>query len=99
VLPGEYGKPRPAVVVQADRFSDDFDSILVCPFTTDLTPHSVARVPVAAGSRTGLVSRSHVMVDKLSVLPRMKVSRVIGRVDETVLDHLNSSLSNFLDLP
>lgn len=98
VAPGDYGKPRPAVVVQADGFLDDFDSILVCPMTSDSTSHSVARIAVAPTSTTGLVSYSNIMIDKLSVIAKAKISRVVGRLDEATLEHLDSSLSIFLDL-
>jgi mRNA interferase MazF len=57
-IAGDYGKPRPAVVVQADRFLDDFESILVCPMTSDATPHSVARIPVPHSPQTGLLTQS-----------------------------------------
>ncbi|MGH6904039.1 MAG: type II toxin-antitoxin system PemK/MazF family toxin [Geminicoccaceae bacterium] len=34
-LPGDYGKPRPAVVVQSDWLNQsDCSSIVVCPMTS-----------------------------------------------------------------
>jgi mRNA interferase MazF len=98
VVPGDYGKPRPAVVVQADRFFDDFDSILVCPMSSDTTAHSVARVPVAPMLSTGLIANSNIMIDKLTVVAKVKVSRIIGRLDEATLERFDSSLLMFLDL-
>ena len=97
-IPGGYGKPRPAVIVQADRFSDDFESILVCPVTSNVTPHSVARIPVAPSPRTGLMFDSNIMVDKLSVIAKTKISRVVGRLDESILKRVDSSLAEFLGL-
>ena len=97
-LSGGYGKPRPAVVVEADRFLEDFESLLICPMTSDSASHSVARIPVAPTSSTGLTSRSSIMIDKLTVVAKSKVSRVIGRLDEGTLERLDSSLSTFLDL-
>ncbi len=97
-IPGDYGKPRPAVVVQANRFSDDFESILVCPMTSDSAPHSVARIPVTPSPETGLKSASNIMVDKLSVIAKAKVSRVAGRLEQSILERLDSSLAEFLGL-
>lgn len=97
-LPGDYGKPRPAVVVQADEFHDDFDSVLIYPFTTDLTSHSVARILVSPAPETGLTLPSHIMVEKLTVVARSKISQVIGRLGEHLIERLNSSLSSLLDL-
>jgi len=42
-LPGAYGKPRPAVVVQADRFNH-LGSIIFLPFTSDLLPAEIFRM-------------------------------------------------------
>jgi len=97
-LAGEYGKPRPAVVVQADRFLNDFESILVCPMTSDATAHSVARIPVPHSPNTGLRAQSQIMIDKASAIPKSKVSGVIGRLDAITLERLDWSLSTFLDL-
>lgn len=46
-LPGDYGKPRPAIVVQGDALTEeDRGSVVVCPLTTTLTGTSSFRVPV-----------------------------------------------------
>ena len=43
VLPGDYGKPRPAITVQSDLLNtEDPASYLVCPLTTTLPPISSA---------------------------------------------------------
>jgi mRNA interferase MazF len=47
------GKPRPAVIVQDDRF-DANDSILVCPLTTDSTSAPIFRLPIQPSTRSGL---------------------------------------------
>ena len=31
VVPGDYGKPRPAVVIQTDLVNDTHSSVVVCP--------------------------------------------------------------------
>ena len=33
---GDYGKPRPAVIVQTDAFPESHASIVVCPMTSEL---------------------------------------------------------------
>lgn len=79
-LPGDYGKPRPALVVQTDLL-DGLDSLVVCPVTSDLRPAEF-RVTVEPGASSGLRARSQIMVDKLSTLPRTKVGEAFGRLDE-----------------
>jgi len=35
-MQGDYGKPRPALVVQCNELNDEHTSITVLPFTSDL---------------------------------------------------------------
>ena len=59
---GYAGKPRPAIIVQDDRF-DGTESVTVCVFTTDETEAPLFRVPIAPSARNGLREASRVMVD------------------------------------
>lgn len=79
-LQGDYGKPRPALVVQSDLLTD-LDSVVLCPITSDLR-NAVFRVTVEPNTANGLRTLSQVMVDKLSTLPRTKVSEPFGHLDE-----------------
>jgi mRNA interferase MazF len=97
-LPGEYGKRRNAVVIQADPFIADFPSVLVCPITSSPLAHSVARVPVAATPENGLSMDMALMVDKIAAMPAIRIVRTLGRVDESVLARLNISLATLLGI-
>ena len=50
---GDYGKPRPAVVVQADRLGDT-DSVLVCQMTSSQRAALIYRLMVEPATGTGL---------------------------------------------
>ncbi|WP_298292997.1 type II toxin-antitoxin system PemK/MazF family toxin [Thiomonas sp.] len=78
-LQGDYGKPRPALVVQSDLLID-LDSVVVSPVTSDLR-NAAFRVTVEPTPINGLRALSQVMVDKLSTLPRTKLSEPFGRLD------------------
>lgn len=55
---GPYtGKPRPAVVVQADLFTPTHASVTVCPITSDCVDAPLFRVTLPPGSRTGYRAR------------------------------------------
>jgi mRNA interferase MazF len=95
-LPGDYGKRRSAVVVQSDLFAPDFSSVLICPFTSDSLQHSVARIAVAPTPQNGLPSVASLMVEKIAAIPRARVFRSVGRLDETTLQQLDASLSLML---
>jgi mRNA interferase MazF len=61
---GDYGKPRPAVVIQTDHLMET-DSVLVCLLTATIRQASLYRLPLPAEKETGLVRPSQVMVDKI----------------------------------
>ena len=79
-LQGEYGKPRPALIVQSDLLND-LESVVLCPVTSDLR-NAMFRVIVEPNPVNGLRTLSQVMVDKLSTLPRTKISDPFGHLDD-----------------
>lgn len=95
---GSYtGKPRPALIVQDDAFMER-DSITLCPLTTDPADAPVFRIPVEPSSRNGLTSRSWLMVDKLSTVPRERLGSRIGQLEDDLQLRLNRSILVFLGL-
>ncbi|MEM6603541.1 MAG: type II toxin-antitoxin system PemK/MazF family toxin, partial [Pseudomonadota bacterium] len=55
---GDYGKPRPAVVVQSDLFNDTHASILVALITSDLHDAPLFRLDIEPSEENGLLSKS-----------------------------------------
>lgn len=94
---GYAGKPRPAVVVQDDRF-DATASVTLCVFTTDETEAPLFRLLVAPSDRNGLRSASRLMVDKLTTVSRERLGERIGRLDEGDVVRLNRAILVFLGL-
>ena len=85
-LQGDYGKPRPAVILQSDLITaEESDSVMVCPMTTDLSSMREFRVRVDPSSLNGLRAQSEVMVEKLAGVPRRRLREVIGRLDADAL--------------
>lgn len=76
---GYAGKPRPAVIVQDDRF-DATASITVCVFTTDETEAPLFRLPAAPSERNRLQSVSRLMADKLTTVSKQRLGERIGRL-------------------
>jgi mRNA interferase MazF len=91
------GKPRPAVIVQDDRF-DATSSIVVCPLTTDVTPAPMFRLPVSPGARTGLREPCRLMVDKLTAVPKVRLGKRIGALESSEVKALNRAVFVFLGL-
>lgn len=91
------GKPRPAVIVQDDRF-DANDSVVVCPLTTDPTPAPIFRIPVQPNSRNGLKTPCRMMVDKVTAVPRNRLGTLVGSLGSDDMRRLNRAVFVFLGL-
>ena len=95
---GDYaGKPRPAVVVQDDRF-DATASLTICVFTTDPTDAPLFRLSVVPDERNGLRTPCRLMVDKITTVPKSKIGSRVGRLDDEDLIRLNRAILVFLGL-
>ena len=94
---GDYGKPRPALIVQADAFNLH-PSVTVLPLTSEVHDTPLFRVTVQPGKSTGLRKVSQVMVDKTTTVPRAKVGQRIGRVDADTLRAIDQAMRGFVDL-
>jgi mRNA interferase MazF len=91
------GKPRPAVVLQDDRF-DATESITVCAITTDPTEAPLFRILIAPNERNGLNALSRLMVDKITTVPKNKLRQRIGRLDAKDMKRVNRAILIFLGL-
>lgn len=97
-LAGEYGKPRPAVVVQSDAFRA-LPSVTVLPMTSEIIAAAIAtRVLLEPTPENGLRKQSQVMIDKANTLPRARTGAVIGRLASTDLSKIDRALATFLGL-
>lgn len=94
-ISGAYGKPQPAVVVQANTYLA-LGSVTFLPLTTEILPHQVFRVSVAATTANCLRAESQVMADKCTTLPVSKIGKVFGRLDDADMDRVNRALAVFL---
>lgn len=89
-------KPRPAVVIQDDRF--DTDSVTVCPFTTDPTEAPLFRLSIAPSPTNGLCEASRLMVDKLTTVRRSRLGDRLGVLDDADIVRLNRAMVVFLGI-
>ena len=96
VIAGDYGKPRPAIVVQTDSLRG-LESVIICPLTTDVQD-AAFRVIVEPDEINGLEQRSQVMVEKLTALSLRRCGRVIGRVSPDVMLQVDDALAAVVGL-
>ncbi len=94
---GDYGKPRPALVVQSDLF-DTLSSVTLCLITSTLLDAPVFRITVDTSPENGLRRISQIEVDKIMTVPRERVGGVIGRLDDATMLKVNRSLAVFVGI-
>jgi len=91
------GKPRPAVIVQDDRF-DTAESLTVCLFTSNQMDAPLFRLAVEPDAANGLRSSCRLMVDKILTVPKSKVGKRIGRLSDQDMVRLNRAIVVFVGL-
>ena len=96
-LQGDYGKARPAVVIQSDLF-DEHPSVALLPLTSDLRDTPLFRITIDPSPENGLRQRSQIMVDKIHTVPRAKIGPSLGRLSDDEQIAVNRSLMLFLGL-
>jgi mRNA interferase MazF len=91
------GKPRPAAILQDDRF-DATDSLTICAFTTDPTNAPLFRLPIEPNETNGLRIPCRLMVDKITTVPKAKIGGRIGRLGDEDIVRLNRAVLVFLGI-
>ena len=91
------GKPRPAVIIQDDRF-DATDSVTLCVFTSDETDAPLFRLPVEPDGRNGLEKPSRLMVDKITTVRKARLGKRIGRLASQDMTRLERAMLVFLGI-
>jgi mRNA interferase MazF len=90
-------KPRPAVILQDDRF-DATESVTICVMTTDPTEAPLFRVSISPNERNGLNTLSRLMVDKITTVPKNKLGYRVGQLDAKDIERVNQAILIFLGL-
>jgi mRNA interferase MazF len=97
VAAGDYGKPRPALVIQSDLFSEH-PSVTVLPVTSELRETPLFRVALVPSDANGLRKDSQIMVDKALTVARTRVGKVFGHIDHSLLLEVERCLAVFLGI-
>jgi len=95
---GDYGKPRPAVIVQTDALPEKHGSVVVCQMTSDLSDAPDFRVTIEPTETNGLRVQSQVMADKPVTIRRERIALAIGHLDSTDIVRLNIALAFVMGL-
>lgn len=90
---GDYGKPRPAVIVQTDAFPPEHASVIICQMTSEIVEAPDFRVLIEPTEENGLRQPSQVMADKPVTVRRERVGDRIGRLSPLDLRRLNAAIA------
>ena len=96
-MQGDFGKPRPALVMQSDHFNEHA-SVTVLPVTSALVDAPLLRITVQPGPGSGLQKPSQVMVDKAMTVKRDKVGQAFGRIEADAMVEVERCLAVFLGI-
>jgi mRNA interferase MazF len=94
---GDFGKPRPALLIQADQFSAH-TSVTVLPVSSTLVAAPLLRITIDPSPDNGLQKRSQVMIDKATTVKRGKIGHPIGRLDANTMVEVERCLAVFLGI-
>lgn len=94
---GDFGKPRPALVIQADRFNEHA-SVTILPVSSTLLAAPLLRVTLAPSAENGLQKPSQVMIDKAMTVKRDKLGPAFGRIGADALVEVERCLAVFLGI-
>jgi mRNA interferase MazF len=95
---GELGRPRPAVIIQADELGSATTTVVACPITSEIVEMLPIRPIVEATESNGLRIRSQIMTDRMLAVPRVRIRAVIGNIGHLISNRLDSALLLVLGL-
>ncbi|MBS0439580.1 MAG: type II toxin-antitoxin system PemK/MazF family toxin [Proteobacteria bacterium] len=96
-MQGDFGKPRPALVMQADQFAEHA-SVTILPITGTRIAAPLLRVTLRPNVENGLQKISQVMVDKTMTVRRDKIGPAFGRIDADAMVEIERCLAVFLGI-
>lgn len=94
-IAGDFGKPRPALVIQSDHFSET-GTLTVLLVSGTLVEAPLIRVIVQPSPENGLRKPSQVMIDKAMTVKRDKIGAAFGHLGPEVMLSVTRALAVFL---
>jgi mRNA interferase MazF len=92
-LPGDFGKPRPALIVQSDLFNETHPTVTLLPLTSEIRSAPQFRITVEPSTANGLRLVSQIMIDKPMTFRRDKIREPFGRMDDETMLRVGRALA------
>lgn len=96
-LQGDFGKGRPALVVQSDLFAGH-PSVSVLLVSSERVDAPLIRIDIQPSEQNGLRDRSQILADKIFTVKREKIGGVIGQIEDELMVAVNRAMLVFLGL-
>lgn len=87
-MPGDFGKPRPALIIQADQF-DATGTLTLALLSGTLVDAPLIRLTVEPTALNGLRKPSQIMIDKIMSVKRDRLGDAFGKLDDEVMLAVN----------
>lgn len=97
-IQGDFGKPRPALVIQSDLFNETHPTVMLCLLSSDLRGAPLFRLTVAPTPENALKLDSQIQIDKVMTVLRDKIGPSFGRLDDATLLKVNRALALFMGI-
>lgn len=91
-MPGDFGKPRPALIIQSDQF-DETATVTILLLSGTLVDAPLIRLTVEATQGNGLRKRSQIMIDKAMTVKRSRLGEPFGHFDQDTMIAVNRLLA------
>lgn len=92
--PGDFGKPRPALIIQADQF-DRTGTVTVLLVSGTLVDAPLIRIELEPTAANGLRKHSQIMIDKAIAVKRDRIGAVIGTAADEIMLSVTRALAVF----
>ena len=96
-LPGDHGKPRPALILESDHLAPT-GHVLLCPGTSHLAEAPMRRYQVEPNVSNGLRETTQFQIDKITPARRERCAAVIGKLDDAALAEIGARILVVLGL-
>ncbi|MET3650008.1 type II toxin-antitoxin system PemK/MazF family toxin [Phyllobacterium ifriqiyense] len=94
-ISGDFGKPRPALIIQSDQFSGT-GTLTVLLLSGTPVDAPLIRLTIQPTPGNGRRKESQIMVDKAMSVKRDKLGEPFGHLDDETMISVNRSLALFL---
>ncbi len=97
-MQGDFGKPRPALVIQSSIFNETHATTTILLLSSELIDAPLFRLDVSPNTQNGLTKPCQIQVDKIMSIRSEKIGKKIGELDDANLLRVNRALAVWLGL-